>query len=52
MSLNKFSIFMQVLSIKRKHYAKTNHFSRHKLFSTLYVLQEHKLIITINPRRK
>jgi hypothetical protein len=34
---------MQSLSIKRKHYTKTDHFSRHSLFSTIYLLQEWKL---------
>jgi hypothetical protein len=42
----KLSVFMQVLGIHRKHYAKNEYFSKRTLFSIIYLLQEHRL----NPR--
>jgi hypothetical protein len=43
MNLNMLSDFMQVLYIKRKHYSQNKYFPKHTLFSTIYLLQEHKL---------
>jgi hypothetical protein len=37
------SDFMQALNINRKHYTKNDYFSRHTLFSIIYLLQEQKL---------
>jgi hypothetical protein len=42
-NLNMLSGFMQDLHITMKHYTKHGHFSRHTIFSTIYLLQEHKL---------
>jgi hypothetical protein len=38
--------FMQVLNSIRKHYTKNEYFPKHTLFSTISLVQEHKL----NPR--
>jgi hypothetical protein len=38
-----FSDFMQVLHIKRRHTTKNEYFSKHILFTTIYLLREHKL---------
>jgi hypothetical protein len=43
MNLSKLSDFMQVLNIKRKHSTKNEYFSKHILFTTMYLLQEQKL---------
>jgi hypothetical protein len=43
MSLNKFSNFMQVLNHLRNCYTRNEHFPKHILFSTIYLLQEQKL---------
>jgi hypothetical protein len=37
------SDFMHVLNSIRKYYTKNEHFSKHILFSTIYLLQEQKL---------
>jgi hypothetical protein len=37
------SDFMPALNINRKHYTKNDYFSRHTLFSIIYLLQEHEL---------
>jgi hypothetical protein len=47
MNLIILSNFMQSLNINRKHYTKSAYFSRHTLFSTIYLLQEQKLILEI-----
>jgi hypothetical protein len=41
-----FSDFIQVVNIVRKHYTNNEYFPKHIVFTTLYLLQEHKL----NPR--
>jgi hypothetical protein len=41
--LLKLSVFMQVLGIQRKHYTKNGYFPKHTFFSTIYLLQEHRL---------
>jgi hypothetical protein len=43
MHLIMFSDFMQVLHINRMHPTKNEYFSMHILFTTIYLLQEHKL---------
>jgi hypothetical protein len=43
MNLIILSNFIQALNINRKHYTKNDYFSRHTLFSTIYLLQEQKL---------
>jgi hypothetical protein len=43
MHLIMFSDFMQVLHIKRRHPTKNEYFPMHILFTTIYLLQEHKL---------
>jgi hypothetical protein len=43
MALIMLSNFMQVLYSTRKHYTKNTYFSKHILFSTIYLLQEQKL---------
>jgi hypothetical protein len=43
MSLNKFSDLMQVLKSIRKQSTKTEYFSKHILFTIIYVLQKQKL---------
>jgi hypothetical protein len=43
MNLIILSDFMQALNINRKHYTKNDYFSRHTLFSIIYLLQEKKL---------
>jgi hypothetical protein len=43
MNLIMFSKFMQVLHIKRRHPTKNAYFHMHILFTTIYLLQEHKL---------
>jgi hypothetical protein len=35
--------FIQVLCIKRKHTTKNEYFSKHILFTTIYLLQKQKL---------
>jgi hypothetical protein len=45
-SLNKSSDLMQVLNSIRKHYTKNEYFTKYILFSTISLLQYHKL----NPR--
>jgi hypothetical protein len=40
MNLTMLSDFMQVLSSIRKHSTKIEHFSKHVLCSTIYLLQE------------
>jgi hypothetical protein len=35
--------FMQVLDIKMKHSTKNEHFTKHTLFSIIYLLQKQKL---------
>jgi hypothetical protein len=40
MNLSMFSDFMQVLNIKRQYSTKNEYFSRHILFTTIYLLQE------------
>jgi hypothetical protein len=40
MSLNVFPDFMQVLNIIKKHPIKIEHFSKHTLLTTIYLLQE------------
>jgi hypothetical protein len=42
-TLNVFPDFIQVLDIIKKHPIKTQHFSKHTLFTTIYLLQEQKL---------
>jgi hypothetical protein len=37
------SEFIQVIDINRKHSTKNEHFPMHILFTTVYLLQEHKL---------
>jgi hypothetical protein len=37
------SDFMQVLNSIRKHYTKNEYFSRHIIFTTIYLLLDHKL---------
>jgi hypothetical protein len=44
--LTWFSDFIQVVNIIRKHYTNNEYFPRHIVFTTIYLLQEHKL----NPR--
>jgi hypothetical protein len=46
MHLIMFSDFIQVLNSIRKHTTKNEYFSRHIIFTTIYLLQEQKL----NPR--
>jgi hypothetical protein len=36
--LNKLSVFMQVLSIKMRHYTKNEYFSKHKIVFKIYLL--------------
>jgi hypothetical protein len=43
MNITSFYDFMQVLHIKRKHPTKNEYLTMHILFSTIYLLQEHKL---------
>jgi hypothetical protein len=43
MHLIMFSDFMQVLNSIRKHTTKNKYFTKHILFSTIYLMQEHKL---------
>jgi hypothetical protein len=43
MNLTIHSDFMQVLNIKMKHYTKNEYFSKHNLFTTIYLMQEQKL---------
>jgi hypothetical protein len=43
MSLNKFFDFMQVLNIINTNGTNIEHFSKHMLFSTIYLQQEQKL---------
>jgi hypothetical protein len=43
MHLIMFSDFMQVLYINRMHPTKNEYFPMHILFTTIYLLQEHKL---------
>jgi hypothetical protein len=43
MSLNSLSYFMQVVYNIRKHYTKNGFFPKHTIFTTIYLLQEHKL---------
>jgi hypothetical protein len=43
MSLNKLSVFMQLLSMETRHYTKKEYFSKHKILSTIYLLQEQRL---------
>jgi hypothetical protein len=40
MNLNKFSDFMEILNSIRKHPSKNEYFTKHILFSTIYLLQE------------
>jgi hypothetical protein len=40
MILNKFSDFMQVLNSIWKHPTKNEYFSKHILFTTIYILQK------------
>jgi hypothetical protein len=42
-SLNKFSNFIHVLYSITKHWVKNDYFPIHILFTTIYLLQEHKL---------
>jgi hypothetical protein len=37
------SDFMQILHIKRRHPTKNEYFPMHILFTTIYLMQEHKL---------
>jgi hypothetical protein len=46
MHLIMFHDFIQVLFIKRRHPTTNEHFPKHILFTTIYLLQEQKL----NPR--
>jgi hypothetical protein len=43
MNLNMFPDFKQVLSIIKKHPIKIEHFSKHTLLTTIYLLQKEKL---------
>jgi hypothetical protein len=43
MHLIIFYDFMQVIHIKRRHPTKNEYFPRHILFTTIYLLQKHKL---------
>jgi hypothetical protein len=43
MSINKFSDFMKVLNTIKKHSTKNEYFPKHIQFTTIYLLQEHKL---------
>jgi hypothetical protein len=43
LTLNKFYDFIQVLNRITKHPTKNGHFPMHNLFSTNYLLKEHKL---------
>jgi hypothetical protein len=43
MNLSMFSDFMQVLNIKRQYSTKNEYFSKHILFTTIYLLRKHKL---------
>jgi hypothetical protein len=45
MNVNMIYDFMQVLNSIRKHPIKNEYFSKHILFSTIYLLQEQKLNI-------
>jgi hypothetical protein len=38
MNLNMLFEFMQVLNIKRKHYTKNKYFTKHILFTIIYLL--------------
>jgi hypothetical protein len=40
MNLIMLSDFMQVINITKKHPIKIEHFSKHTLFATIYLLQE------------
>jgi hypothetical protein len=46
MNLIMLSDFMHVLNSRKKHSTKNEYFSRHIIFTTIYLLQEQKL----NPR--
>jgi hypothetical protein len=43
MSLNKSSDFIQVLNSIRKYYTKNQYFTKHILFTTIYLLHVQKL---------
>jgi hypothetical protein len=43
MSPNKLHDFIHVVSSIRKQYTKVEYFSKHILFTTIYLLQKHKL---------
>jgi hypothetical protein len=47
MNLNKFFDFMEIQNSIRKHPSKNEYFTKHVLFSTIYLLQEQKL----NPKK-
>jgi hypothetical protein len=52
MKLNMFSDFMQVLNIERKHSTENDHFSKHILFTIIYLSQKQKLIYNKYYERK
>jgi hypothetical protein len=44
MKLNMFSDFKQFLNIERKHSTENDHFSKHIIFTIIYLSQKQKLI--------
>jgi hypothetical protein len=51
MHLILLSIFLQVLYSTRKFPTKDYYFSKHSIFSTIYLLQEHKLNTSNYPKQ-